>query len=139
MVTTLITTTLGVPMRLLAETTSTDTGGTIVLFGFVLLGYLLYCFPLALVFKKAGQTPWTAFIPIVNIYVLCKTVGRPGWWVILFFIPIVGIIVSIIVYYDLARSFGHGGGFTVGLVLLTWIFLFILALNKDTYRGSAAA
>jgi hypothetical protein len=126
-------------MRLLAETTSTDTGGTFFLFGFVLLGYILYCFPLALVFKKAGQTPWTAFIPIVNLYVLCKTVGRPGWWVILYFIPIVGLIIAIIVYYDLARSFDHGGGFTVGLVLLTWIFLFILALNKDTYQGPAAA
>ncbi len=126
-------------MRLLAETTSTDTGGTFFLFGFVLLGYILYCFPLALVFKKAGQTPWTAFIPIVNLYVLCKTVGRPGWWVILYFIPIVGFIIAIIVYYDLARSFGHGGGFTVGLVLLTWIFLFILALNKDTYQGPAAS
>jgi uncharacterized membrane protein YhaH (DUF805 family) len=135
----LIAPTDGDHMRLLAETANSDAGGTFFLFGFALLGYLLYCFPLALIFKKAGQTPWTAFIPIVNIYVLCKTVGRPGWWVILFLIPIVGFIVSIIVFYDLAKSFGHGGGFTVGLVLLPWIFMFILALNKDTYRGPAAA
>lgn len=125
-------------MNLLAET-SGDGGSTFFLFSFLVLGYILAAFPLALIFKKAGQTPWTAFIPIVNIYVLCQTVGRPGWWVVLYFIPIVGLIIGVIVYYDLARSFGHGGGFTVGLVFLTWIFLFILALNKDTYRGPAAA
>jgi uncharacterized membrane protein YhaH (DUF805 family) len=126
-------------MRQLAETATYSGGDTLVLFGFALLGYILYCFPLALVFKKAGQTPWTAFIPILNVIVLCKAVGRPGWWVLLFFIPFVGFIVSIVVYYDLARSFGHGGGFTLGLVLLPWVFLFILALGKDTYRGPAAA
>ena len=66
-------------------------------------------------------------------------VGRPGWWVILYFIPFVNIVVAIIVYYDLARSFGHGVGFTVGLVLLSWIFLLVLGLNADQYLGPAAA
>jgi hypothetical protein len=124
-------------MTLLASSSSGSSSG--VLFGFVLLGYLLYCFPLALVFKKAGKQPWAAFIPIYNIFVLCELVGRPGWWVILFFIPIVGFVIAIIVLYDLARSFGYGVGFTIGLVLLEWIFLFILALNKAEYRGPAAA
>jgi len=56
----------------------------------------------------------------------------------LFLIPIVNLIISIIVYYDLSRSFGHGGGFTVGLVFLSWIFLLILWLGQSEYRGPAA-
>ena len=124
-------------MYLLAESTA-DSGQPVVLFGFILLGYLLYCFPLALVFKKAEQTPWAAFIPVYNIVVLCKTVGRPVWWTVLVFIPIVGFVVSIIVHYDLARSFGFGAGYTVGLVLLTWFFMGYLGFGKVRYRGPAA-
>jgi uncharacterized membrane protein YhaH (DUF805 family) len=116
---------------------SASTGTSFYAFGLIALGYVLYCFPLALVFKKAGETPWTAFIPILNIFVLCKTAGRPGWWVILYFIPIVGFIVSIVVYYDVAQAFEHGAGFTIGLVLLPWVFLFILAMGKDRYRRPA--
>ena len=116
---------------------SGSSGVSFYAFGLIALGYLLYCFPLALVFKKAGEAPWTAFIPILNIYVLCKTAGRPGWWVVLYFIPIVGFIVSIVVYFDLAQAFGHGAGFTVGLVLLPWVFLFLLAMGKDRYRRPA--
>lgn len=29
----------------------------------------------------AGQPGWAAIIPIFNLYILCKIVGRPAWWV----------------------------------------------------------
>ncbi len=32
------------------------------------------------VFTKAGRPGWAAIIPIYNMYVWCKIVGRPGWW-----------------------------------------------------------
>ena len=35
------------------------------------------------VFTKAGQPGWAVLVPFYNIYVLCKIVGRPGWWLIL--------------------------------------------------------
>jgi hypothetical protein len=35
------------------------------------------------VFTKAGQPGWASIIPIYNLYVWCKIVGRPGWWIIL--------------------------------------------------------
>lgn len=41
------------------------------------------------IFTKAGQPGWAAIIPFYNIYVLMKVVGRPGWWLILFLIPLV--------------------------------------------------
>ena len=41
--------------------------------------------------------------------------------------------------YDVARSFGHGVGFTIGLIFLNVIFLYVLGLNKDRYLGQAAA
>lgn len=73
-------------------------------------------------FTKAGQPGWAAIVPIYNAWVLLKIVGRPDWWLILFFIPFVNIIFAIIVINDLSKSFGHDAGFTVGLVLLGFIF-----------------
>jgi hypothetical protein len=58
-------------------------GVTIVWLIFAVVVYLVGLLPLMGVFGKAGQPGWAAFIPIYNLYVLRKTVGRPGWWVIL--------------------------------------------------------
>jgi hypothetical protein len=85
--------------------------------------------------SKADEPGIAAFIPIWNLLVLLKIVGRPWWWLILYIIPIVGLIVAIVVLYDLAKSFGHGVGFTIGLEVLSWIFLLILWLGGSRYLG----
>lgn len=90
-------------------------------------------------FAKAGQPGWVAIIPIVNIYFLLKIAGRPGWWLVLFLIPIVNIVISIIVYLDIAKSFGKGVLFAIGLILLTPIFFCILGFGSAQYQGPAAA
>jgi hypothetical protein len=89
------------------------------------------------IFAKAGQPGWAAIIPIYNWIVWCKIVGRPAWWVLLLLIcfPIFFIILSI----DLAKSFGKGVGFAVGLILLSIIFFPILGFGSATYQGPAAA
>src|SRR2546423_1575157 len=70
------------------------------------------------VFSKAGQPGWAAIIPIFNMYVLCKVAGRPGWWVILMLIPLVNLIILIIVNIDIAKNFGKGVGFGIGMIFL---------------------
>src|SRR2546429_4078894 len=89
------------------------------------------------IFSKAGQPGWAAIIPIYNLIVLCKIVGRPAWWVLLLLIcfPIFFIILSI----DLAKSFGKGVGFAIGLILLSVIFFPILGFGSATYQGPSAA
>ena len=57
----------------------------------------------------------------------------------LFLIPIVGFIVWIIVALDLAKVFGRGTGFGIGLIFLTPIFALILGFGSDTYKGAPAA
>jgi len=91
------------------------------------------------VFAKAGEPGWLGLIPIVNIYYLCKIAGRPGWWVILLLIPIVNLIVTAIVSIDLAKAFGKGTGFGIGLWLLGIIFYPILAFGPAQYQGPARA
>jgi hypothetical protein len=90
------------------------------------------------IFEKAGAPGWAAVIPIYNAYVVLKIVGRPVWWLLLFFIPLVNLIFEIIVANDLSKSFGRRSAFTVGLVLLSPIFIPILGFGGARYSGPAA-
>lgn len=89
------------------------------------------------VFTKAGQPGWAAIIPLLNMYFLCKVAGRPGWWLLLLLIcfPIFYIIVCI----DVAKRFGKGVGFALGLIFLGFIFFPILGFGSAQYQGGAPA
>ena len=58
--------------------------------------------------EKARQAGWKALIPFYNFFILLKIVGRPGWWILLLFIPLVNIVINFIVSNDAAKSFGKG-------------------------------
>lgn len=106
--------------------------------GFIIVVLVLAVFIYAAmwkIFTKAGQPGWAALVPIYNIYVLLTIVGRPGWWVILYLIPCVNIVIAILVSLDLARVFGKGTGFGIGLLLLGIIFYPILAFGDAEYTG----
>jgi hypothetical protein len=90
------------------------------------------------VFTKAGRQGWKAIIPLYNAYVLLKIVGRPGWWLILYLIPVVNFIIFIVVNNDLSKSFGKGTGFTIGLTFLPFIFGPILGFGSAQYVGPSA-
>ncbi len=116
---------------------TSDSGSAVMIV--VWVAYAIFVFAsLWKVFTKAGQPGWAALIPIYNFIVLLKIVGRPIWWIVLFLVPIVNIVVLFIIYIDLAKSFGKSAGFGVGLILLGFIFLPILAWGSATYRGPAA-
>jgi len=87
------------------------------------------------VFTKARQPGWAILIPFYNLYIMLKIAGKPGWWIILFFIPIANFIAIILMALGLAQNFGKGAGFAVGLLLLGIIFLPILAFGDATYQG----
>jgi hypothetical protein len=91
-----------------------------------------------MIFQKAGEAGWKSIIPIYNIYVMLEIVGRPGWWVLLYFIPVVGFIVWIVMMIDLAKSFDHGIGFAIGLMFLPVIFYPVLGFSDMQYYGPAA-
>ena len=87
------------------------------------------------VFVKAGQPGWAAIIPIYNIYIMTKIGGKPGYWTLLCLIPIVNYIFSIWLYNMISKSFGKDEGFTVGLVLLGFVFWPILGFGSAKYQG----
>jgi hypothetical protein len=87
------------------------------------------------IYSKAGQAGWKALVPIYNTLVMLQMVGRPMWWIVLLFIPFVNIIFAIIITNDLSKSFGKDVAWTVGLILLPFVFYPILAFGKSQYVG----
>lgn len=110
------------------------------------------------VFAKAGVPGWKALIPFYNLYVeygltwkanmafivialqlvspILSNTGNGILTLIGFAGAIAGLVLSIIGQNKLARSFGHGVGFTVGLVLLEPVFLMILGFGSSEYIGN---
>ncbi len=87
------------------------------------------------VYTKAGQPGWACIIPIYNIYIMTKIAGKPGWWVLMFFLPFVNFVFFIWLINMISKSFGKDEGFTVGLVLLGIIFWPILGFGSARYLG----
>jgi hypothetical protein len=90
------------------------------------------------VFAKAGKPGWTAIIPIYNAIVMLDIIGKPLWWIILLFIPFVNIVIGILIAVELAKAFGKGIGFAIGLVFLGFIFIPILGFGSAQYQGQQA-
>ena len=117
---------------------SGGSGGVAGLIVLYVILYVVYVAALWRVLTKAGQPGWAAIIPIYNWYIVLKIVGRPGWWLLLYLIPIVNVVVHIVVLVDLSHSFGLSGWFAVGLLLLGIIFVPILGFGDSRYLGPAA-
>lgn len=90
------------------------------------------------IFAKAGKPGWAAIVPIYNVIVLLEIVGRPVWWIVLMLIPFVNLIVSFIVAFDLAKVFGKGAGFALGMIFLFPIFYPVLGFGSAQYQGAPA-
>lgn len=108
------------------------------------------------IFTKAGDKGWKALIPIYNAYTEIKLVWNTKmFWIIIAlgavgaltngaegFLAIIGGLVSlagtvltVMEKHKLSRSFGHGVGFTLGLLFLTPVFYLILAFGGSEYIG----
>lgn len=122
-----------------------DANGTA---GFVALviGMLIYFVVFALIivttwklYRKANKPGWASIVPVYNYVVLLEIVGRPIWWILLSFVPLVNVYVAFVVALDLAKSFGKSTGFGVANFFVPFITYPILAFSKNVrYAGPIA-
>ena len=106
------------------------------LYDLFLIFYLIGCLlGLWFVFKKAGEAPWKALIPIYNIVVWIKVCGKNWKWYIYFLIPAINIFVFLLMVVETAKVF-HRYGFweQTFSVLFPWIYLPIVGLNNFEYH-----
>lgn len=129
---------------MLATLAQSDSGGAaaagagIFLFLIYLVVIVVYIAGMWKAFEKAGQPGWAAIIPIYNIYIWTKIVGREAWWIVLFFIPCVNIIAAVVLSIDMAKSFGKTEIYGIGLAFLGIIFWPMLGFGDARYVGPSA-
>lgn len=117
------------------------------------------------IFTKAGQPGWKAIIPFYNTYIEYKISWKTSmFWIVLALsvlssvieslggsdpstavllvslVPaIAAAVIACVALYKLAVAFGHGIGYTIGLILLEPIFRIILGFGKSEYQGNSSA
>ena len=101
----------------------------------ILLAYAVLSISLVPVFKKAGKDPWRALVPIHNLEIWCRLVGRSPLHAAWLLLPIVNIFIYAGLAIDLARSFGkHTFWQSVLAVLLAPFYFAYLGLSqKEKY------
>ncbi len=76
---------------------------------------------------------WTAWLPIIQIWALIASAGKPCWWVLLLFIPFANIIVAIYLWMCITENLGRGKA--LGLLMLVpvvnLIMLGVLAFSGE--------
>ncbi|MFH0894577.1 MAG: DUF5684 domain-containing protein [Bacteroidota bacterium] len=100
---------------------------------------LLMIISMWVIFAKAGQPGWAVLIPIYNFYVMLQVAKKPGWWlVIMLLVPFVNIIFMLMALYAICVNFGKDAGFFIGVLLLPFIFIPILAFGSAKYNPPVA-
>jgi hypothetical protein len=85
------------------------------------------------IYVKAGKPGWAAIVPIYNLIVLLEIIRKPMIWILYMFIPIVNIIFLFKAYIELAKVFGKDSAWGIGMALLPYIFLPMLAFGDAVY------
>ncbi|MFM2368516.1 MAG: hypothetical protein RL619_816 [Bacteroidota bacterium] len=73
-------------------------------------------------YESAGRKRWEAAIPVYNAIVLMKIIGRPTWWTVLLFIPIINLIMFPVIWVETLRSFGKKSSLDTFLGIVTFGF-----------------
>lgn len=89
------------------------------------------------IFTKSGKPGWAAIVPIYNIIVMLEIAKKPMWWILLFLVPIANIVVAVMMWNEIVKSFGRTSAFTVGLILLAPVFLPMLAFGSGNPSANA--
>jgi Family of unknown function (DUF5684) len=110
------------------------------------------------IYTKCDAPGWACLVPFYNFYVMCNMVKKPKLFsyiimatiayiisfVIMFAAPAIGwifvvasaiaiLVFSVQLYHALSKAFGQDVGFTIGLILLSFIFIPLLAFGDFHY------
>ena len=148
-------------MGLLAISSLMILGGIYV--GIAFIWWLLQIIANWRIFTKAGESGWKSIIPLYGDYVSYRIAWQTSYFWLIFILGIVAsgiegaanpngdtmmlmaivalirlIIALIGIMYSvkLARAFGRGTGFAIGLIFLQPIFMLILGFGDDPYYGA---
>jgi hypothetical protein len=83
-----------------------------------LIVYIYIALSLQVIANKTGTDyAWLAWIPLLNIYLMCKIAGKSMFFLFLFFIPFINIIAIILVWMGIAEARGKPGWLGILMVV----------------------
>jgi len=95
--------------------------------------YVFVCFCCKRICEKCGVNPGVLiWIPIANLVPMLQVAKMPIWMIILFLIPIVGLVVSVIMWVKICQARGKSGWLVILLFIpiANIIFLPYLAFSE---------
>jgi len=105
---------------------------------FLLLLLVIYVVMAISLMKIANRTntenAWFAWIPILNLILMLQIAQRPLWWLVFFLVPIinlVGIVLSFVIWVDIAKRLGKSAVWGILAALIPIIFMPYLAFSKS--------
>jgi hypothetical protein len=105
--------------------------------GYVYLGAVLS----VLARKTVTESPWMAWVPVLNLILMCRIGQQPAWLVFLFFVPLVNIVMFVVVWMAIARVRGKSPalGFLMVVPLVNFFVPLILASGASSNVAAPAA
>ena len=99
--------------------------------------WFLPCLGICLLFRKAGVAGWKGFIPIYNTLVMVQISERPWYWVLLQFVPVIGIFFSLAIGIEFIKTFGKTRFYQHALIAVSfgYYFLYVGLKPKDKFVG----
>lgn len=91
-----------------------------IIFGLIIISYIVHVYFLYKIAAMLGvPSPWMAFIPLVNLYTMVRTAGKPLWWLAVMFVPIVNIRFAVYLWMAICERLGINKKY--GLLSLVYI------------------
>lgn len=92
-------------------------------------------------FEKAGIDGWKSLIPFYSEYVIIvDIVGKPAWWVIYMFIPVLNIFAWYVLMFNTLRCFGKDSIWSQILMIFAGpVYLPVLGFSDVKYKGKFAS
>lgn len=102
-----------------------------------IVGYIVSSIFLGLVFKKAHQKAWKAWVPVYNSWVTLELGGQRGFWAILLLIPLVNFVAAVFLYiafYHIGLRLGKDPAFVLLAIFFPLIWVIWLAVDKSVWQ-----
>jgi hypothetical protein len=119
---------------------STAVGLGMLTFLLIVVLYVWTALALSAVFRKSGEQPWKAWVPILNQVVLLQRGRFSAWLFLLVLVPFVGPVIVwallVAACYRINVAFGHGVGMTVLAALALPVWASILGFGPARWLGT---
>jgi hypothetical protein len=116
-------------------------GFALVIIGIALAFYVFFSLCMYLIAKKLNvPAAWTAWVPLLNLWAFVGSAGKPWWWILLLFVPILGFFIAIYLWMCIVENLGKNKwlGLLIIVPIVGWIYIAVLAFSKDTAPAHSA-